>query len=50
MLKVMSVIKEAHTMELKRRWAAKKEKSEERRTRTQRVKGLISQIKRGETR
>ena len=46
----MSVIKEAHNTERKRRWTAKKEKSEERRTRTQRAKALISLIKRGGTR
>ena len=50
MRKVMSVIKEAHNTERKRRWTAKKEICEERRTRTQRAKALISQIKRGEMR
>ena len=46
--KVMSVIKEAHNTERKRRWAAKKEINEERKMKTQRAKALISQIKRGE--
>ena len=46
----MGVIKEAHNTEWKRRTAAKKDKGEERRTRTQRAKALISQIKRGEIR
>ena len=47
MRNVMGVIKEAHNTERKRRWTAKKERNEERRTRTQRAKALISQIKRG---
>ena len=47
MRKVMGVMKEAHNTERKRRWTAKKEKSEERRTRTQRAKALIPLIKRG---
>ena len=50
MMKVMSVKKEAHITERERMWTAKKEKSEERRTRTKRAKALISQIKKGEIR
>ena len=50
MKNVMSVMKETHNTERKRRWAVKNEKSEERRTRTKRAKALIPQIKRGEMR
>ena len=46
----MSVIKEANNTERKIRWAAKNDKSEEKRTRTQRAKAPISMIKRGEIR
>ena len=45
--KVMLVIKEANNVERKRRQTARKERSEEAATRTQKAKAMISNIKRG---
>ena len=47
MRKVMMVIREAHNTEKKRRQASRKEKSEMTRTRIQRAKSLVCEIKRG---
>ena len=47
MLKVMSVIKEAHNVERKRRQTTRKKKCEEIGVRKQRAKALISTIRRG---
>ena len=47
MRKVMSVIKDAHNTERKRRQTAKKKRSEGNNTRTQRAKSLIVSIRRG---
>ena len=47
MKKVMRVIKEAHNVERKRRQSSRKKMSDDARTRTQRAKSLICDIKRG---
>ena len=47
MRKVMRVIKDAHNMERKRRQTSRKKKSDEAKTRTQRAKALVADIKRG---
>ena len=47
MKKVMRIIKEAHNVERKRRQTARKKRSEESATRTQKAKALIFNIKRG---
>ena len=47
MRKIMRVIREAHNTERKRRQTSRKEKSEMTRTRIQRAKSLICEIKRG---
>ena len=47
MRKVIRVIKEAHNMERKRRQTSRKKKSDEAKTRTQRAKALVADIKRG---
>ena len=50
MKKVMRVIKEVHITEKKRRHTAQKKRSDETNARTQRTKGLITEIKRGKMR
>ena len=47
MLKVMKVIREARNVERKRRHAGRKNRGEDVSKRTQRVKALIAEIKRG---
>ena len=47
MRKVVKVIKEANTVEKKRRQTARKERSQETRKRTQRAKALITDIRGG---
>ena len=47
MMKAMRVIKEAHNTERKRRQSSRKKKSDDAKTRTQRTKSLIFDIKRG---
>ena len=50
MMKVMRVIREAHNTERKRRQSSRKKKSDDAKTRTQRTKSLICDIKRGRLR
>ena len=47
MKKIMAVIKEAHSVERKRRQTAKKKKSDDSKARFQRAKALIARIKQG---